>query len=260
MLQPCRIQRVTESEPICKRPYRNPLPHRNSGGGSDQNWRHIGRGSFPERQVVPQNISRRALSAGFAREQDDARGTEHRNKESTATVPSCRTMRYGAATDFRASSSVHGNLSCACYGALNTIRQLLQYDRLPFAAGSACYSNITFRSHGNLKFSNDQIESATRCVQTLSELTRYRIKGYCGRGIAVCEPVYIRKTFSCRYVACRPVQKLSAYRGMLLQNSFGIDQHKFSGPYVRRTNSDLRDYVILRAFIAGSKGRALWAI
>ncbi len=32
---------------------------------------------------------------------------------------------------------------------------------------------------------------------------------------------------------------------ILLQNSFGIDQHKFSGPYVRRTNNDLRDYVIL---------------
>jgi hypothetical protein len=32
---------------------------------------------------------------------------------------------------------------------------------------------------------------------------------------------------------------------ILLQNSFGIDQLKFSGPYVRRTNDDLRDYVIL---------------
>ncbi len=31
---------------------------------------------------------------------------------------------------------------------------------------------------------------------------------------------------------------------ILLQNSFGIGQHKFSGPYVRRTNNDLRDYVI----------------
>jgi hypothetical protein len=30
---------------------------------------------------------------------------------------------------------------------------------------------------------------------------------------------------------------------ILLQNSFGIDQHKFSGPYVRRTNNDLRNYV-----------------
>jgi hypothetical protein len=38
---------------------------------------------------------------------------------------------------------------------------------------------------------------------------------------------------------------MSAHRGIVLQNSFGIDQHKFSGPYVRRTNNDLRDYVIL---------------
>jgi hypothetical protein len=121
--------------------------------------------------VVPQNISRRALSAGFAREQDDASGTEHRNEEGAATVPCCRTMRYGAATDFLASNSVHGNLSCACHGALNTIRQLLQYGRPPFAAGSACYSNIMFGSHGNLKFSNDQIESATRGVQSVAELT-----------------------------------------------------------------------------------------
>ena len=33
---------------------------------------------------------------------------------------------------------------------------------------------------------------------------------------------------------------------ILLQNSFGIDQHKFSGPYVRRTNNDWRAYVTLR--------------
>jgi hypothetical protein len=32
---------------------------------------------------------------------------------------------------------------------------------------------------------------------------------------------------------------------ILLQNSFGTDQHKLSGPYVRRTNNDLWDYVIL---------------
>jgi hypothetical protein len=67
--------------------------------------------------------------------------------------------------------------------------------RLPFAAGSACYSNIMFGSHGNLEFSNDQIELATRGVQALSELTRYWIKGYRGRGVAVCEPVYIRRNF-----------------------------------------------------------------
>jgi hypothetical protein len=67
--------------------------------------------------VILQDISRRALSAGFVREQDNERGAEHRNKESAATVPSCRTIWYGEATGFLASSSVHGNLSCACDGA-----------------------------------------------------------------------------------------------------------------------------------------------
>ena len=145
--------------------------------------------------MILQDISRRALSAGLAREQDDARGAEHRNKESTATVPSCRTMRYGAATDFLASSSVHGNLSCACYGALNTIRQLLQYGRPPFAAGSACYSNITFGSHGNPGSRTTRLRAQRAVFKRPAELTRYRIKGYCGRGVAVCEPVYIRRNF-----------------------------------------------------------------
>jgi hypothetical protein len=30
-----------------------------------------------------------------------------------------------------------------------------------------------------------------------------------------------------------------------LQSSFCIDQHKFSGPYARRSNNHLRDYIIL---------------
>ena len=34
--------------------------------------------------MVPQDISRCALSAGFLREQDDKRGAEHRDKESAA--------------------------------------------------------------------------------------------------------------------------------------------------------------------------------
>jgi len=63
--------------------------------------------------VVLQDISRRTLSAGFVREQADARGAEHRNKEGTATVHSYRTMRHGVATDFLANGSVHSNLSCA---------------------------------------------------------------------------------------------------------------------------------------------------
>jgi hypothetical protein len=45
------------------------------------------------------------------------------------------------------------------------------------------------------RFANDQIESATRRVQTAAELTRNRVKGYRGRGVAVCELVYIRENF-----------------------------------------------------------------
>jgi hypothetical protein len=54
------------------------------------------------------------------------------------------------------------------------------------------------------RFSNDQIENAKRCVQTAAELTRYGFKGYCGRGVAVCELVYIREKFFlpvCRLLA-----------------------------------------------------------
>jgi hypothetical protein len=35
--------------------------------------------------------------------------------------------------------------------------------------------------------------------KTAAELTLYRIKGYRGRGLAVCELVYIRSNSSCRY-------------------------------------------------------------
>jgi hypothetical protein len=137
----CRIQRVTESQRICKRPDRNRLPHRNSVGGSDWNWRPVCCRGFPERQVILQDISRRALRAGFAREQDDERGAEHRNKRRSATVPSRRTIWYGVATDFLASSSVHGNLSCARNGARS-----IQSDNCfnMVAPRSACYSNIAF--------------------------------------------------------------------------------------------------------------------
>src|SRR5258708_36954952 len=124
-----------------------------------------------------QDISRRALSAGFAREQDDARGAEHRNKESTATVPSYRTMRYGAATDFLASSSVHSNLSCACYGACSTqsANCFSMVDPPVRSWASLLFEHSVWVSRQS-KFSNDQIENATRCVQTAAELTRYRIK------------------------------------------------------------------------------------
>ena len=155
--------------------------------------------------MILQNISRRALSAGFVREQDDECSAEHRNEESTATVPSCRTMRYGVATDFLASSSVHDNLSCACYGACS-----IQSDNCFSMVGLPVRSRVSLLFEHKVwvarqsRFSNDQIESATRCVQTLSELTRYRIKGYCGRGVAACELVYIRRNFFlplCRLLA-----------------------------------------------------------
>jgi hypothetical protein len=32
--------------------------------------------------------------------------------------------------------------------------------------------------------------------------------------------------------------------GILLQKSFCIDQHKFSGPYARQSNNHLRDYLM----------------
>ena len=37
---------------------------------------------------------------------------------------------------------------------------------------------------------------------------------------------------------------MSAIVRILLQKSFYTDQHKFSGPYARRSNNHLRDYVI----------------
>src|SRR6185295_9348182 len=95
----CGVQRVTERKRICKGPHRNRLPHRNSDGGSNRHWRHIDCWSLLEHQAVLQDISRRALGRGFAREQDDARGAEHRSKVSTAAVPSDRTMRYGVVID-----------------------------------------------------------------------------------------------------------------------------------------------------------------
>ena len=73
-----------------------------------------------------QDVSRRTLGTGFAREEDDARGAEHRY-ETTATSSSYRTMRYGVVTAFLASSSVHGDLLAHVIARANAIRQLLQY-------------------------------------------------------------------------------------------------------------------------------------
>jgi hypothetical protein len=100
--------------------------------------------------VILQDISRRALSAGFVREQDDERGAEHRNKE----------YRHGA---MLSNNTVWcGNrLPCQQFGprqpflrmlwrVLNTIRQLLQYGRPPGSLpGPPVIQNIKFGSHGN---------------------------------------------------------------------------------------------------------------
>ena len=41
-----------------------------------------------------------------------------------------------------------------------------------------------------------------------------------------------------------PAPTTSDLPRILLQKSFCIDQHKFSGPYARRSNNHLRDYII----------------
>ena len=123
----CRIQRVKEGKRICKRPDSDRSPHRDGEGRFDLNRRSIGGGSCLERQAVLQDVSRRALSTGFAREREDARGAERRNKERTAALSPHRTMRYGVVTAFLAISPVHGNLPAHAIARANAIRQLLQY-------------------------------------------------------------------------------------------------------------------------------------
>jgi hypothetical protein len=76
--------------------------------------------------VVPQHVSRRTLCTGFACEENDACGAEHRN-ESTTTLSAYRTMRYGAVTACLASSSVHGDLLAHAIARANAIQQFLQY-------------------------------------------------------------------------------------------------------------------------------------
>src|SRR4029078_11187383 len=93
----------------CKRPCCNRFPHRSSEGRFDCNWRAIGRGSSLERQAFRQDVAPRTFLAGFAREEDDPRGAQHRNASTAISSPH-RTMRYGALTAFLASNSVHGAL------------------------------------------------------------------------------------------------------------------------------------------------------
>jgi hypothetical protein len=39
---------------------------------------------------------------------------------------------------------------------------------------------------------------------------------------------------------------MSAVPPIVLQKSFCVTEYKFSGPYARRSNNDLRDYIIPR--------------
>lgn len=102
----CRIQRVTEGEEVCKRPDPDRLPRRDIDGGSDWDLRPV-RARLLELQVIPQDVSCRALRQGIAREQDSACDAEDGNNENATLVPSRRMMPYGMATDFLASCSAH---------------------------------------------------------------------------------------------------------------------------------------------------------
>jgi hypothetical protein len=75
-----------------------------------------------ELQVIPQDVSRRALSHGFAREQDSACDAEDGNNENARLVPSRRMTPYGMATDFPASCSAHNGPLLRKGSALKTIR------------------------------------------------------------------------------------------------------------------------------------------
>jgi hypothetical protein len=135
--------------------------------------------------MVPQDISRRALRAGIACEQDDASAAKRRNKERAATMPSYRAMRYSVATDLPTSSSAHNDLFLrTLWCALKTIRKMLQY------------------GHGNQ--TSDQIQSATRCVQTAAELTDIGSRDTAVAASRCVNQPTPEKLF-CRYVATRHI-------------------------------------------------------
>jgi hypothetical protein len=48
-----------------------------------------------------------------------------------------------------------------------------------------------------------------------------------------------------RFGSSGPLGNVRFWR-ILLQKSFCIDQHKFPGTYARRSNNNLRDYIIVR--------------
>ena len=153
--------------------------------------------------MVLQDGSRRALSTGFAREEDDARGAEHRN-ESTAIFSPYRTMRYGVVIAFLASSLVHGDLLAHVIARANAIRQLLQYGS---PAGS---------QQARLLFKNKRLgltaiwvlerPGREQCAafKTAAEPTRFQIKGYCGGALR-----YVNWLTSAQNVSL-PVCRLSA--------------------------------------------------
>jgi hypothetical protein len=117
----CRIQSVTEGEEVCKRPDPDRLPRRDIDGGCDRDLRPI-RARLLELQVIPQDVSRRALSHSFARKQESACDAKDGNNENATMVPSRRMTLNGMATDFPASCSAHNGPLLRKCSALETIR------------------------------------------------------------------------------------------------------------------------------------------
>jgi hypothetical protein len=126
------------------------------------------------------------LRTGFAREEDDPRGAEHRNAGNATSSPH-RTMRYG----FLASSSVHGDLLAHVIARANAIRQIVQYGpRVGSRQGKPAIQKICVWVSRQCRFSNDQFENRavfkSGCeAGAISEQTIRRWR------LAVCELLYI---------------------------------------------------------------------
>jgi hypothetical protein len=125
--------------------------------------------------VVLQGSSRRALSTGFACEEDDARGAEHRN-ESTAAFSPYRTMRYGVVIAFLASSLVHGDLLAHGIARANAIRQLLQYGSPAGSQQARLLFKISVWVSLQSEFSNDQVENSALLSKRLRSRRDFRSK------------------------------------------------------------------------------------
>ena len=125
--------------------------------------------------MVLQDVSRRTLSTGFAREEDDTRGAEHRN-ETTAILSSFRTMPNGVVTAFLASSSIHGDL------LEHVVRAPTQSDNSfgMIRADGSQHARLLLRNRRlalQSEFSNDRVENSA-AFKMAAEATRYRIKAY----------------------------------------------------------------------------------